>query len=312
MPDRTIKVIFMGSPEFAVSALDALVSSPRFDVVQVVTQPDRPKGRGKKLAPTPVKACAAERGIPVVTMTRHDYPDVVRELVRLEPDFAAVASFGIILKKDLLALPRHGCVNLHASLLPRYRGVSPIQAAILAGDKETGCTTMLMDEGVDTGAILLAGSVGIEPVDTAGTLEHKLAALGAPLLARTLEGILDGSVRPVAQDEKLASYTRKIRKEHGAINWSKDAAAIGRQIRAMLPWPTAYTTVSGRRLIVLEAAVTPNVEGEPGVFLSVSPLVVGTGGGGLELRRVKVEGKNEMTAAAFLAGYRVKPGDRLL
>jgi methionyl-tRNA formyltransferase len=312
LPERTVKVIFMGSPEFAVSALDALVSNPRLDVVQVVTQPDRPKGRGKKLAPTAVKAYATERGIAVVTMSKHDYPDVVRDLVKLEPDFAAVASFGIILKKDLLDLPRHGCVNLHASLLPRYRGVSPIQAAILAGDRETGCTTMLMDEGVDTGAILLAGSVGIEPVETAGTLEHKLAALGAPLLVRTLEGILDGSVRAVAQDESLASYTRKIRKEHGAIDWSKDATAIGRQIRAMLPWPTAYTTFSGRRLILLEAAVTPNVEGEPGVFLSVSPLVVGTGGGALELRRVKVEGKNEMTAAAFLAGYRVKPGDRLL
>ncbi len=311
MPDRTVKVIFMGSPEFAVSALDALVSNPRFDVVQVVTQPDRPKGRGKKLAPTAAKAYAAERGIPVVTMTRHDYLDVARDLVAFQPDFAVVASFGIILKKDLLDLPTHGCVNVHASLLPRYRGVSPIQAAILAGDSETGCTTMLMDEGVDTGPVFLAEPVAIAPDDTAGTLERRLAAVGSMLLVRTLEGILDGTVRPVRQDESLASYTRKIRKEHGAIDWTRDAPAIARQIRAMLPWPTAYTTFAGRRLIVLEAAAVPNTGGEPGVVVSTSPLVIGTGSAALELRRVKVEGKNEMTAAAFLGGYRVKPGDRL-
>lgn len=312
MPERTVKVIFMGSPEFAVSALDALVSDPRFDVVQVVTQPDRPKGRGKKLAPTAVKAYATARGIPVVTMTRNDYVDVVRALSALEPDFAVVASFGIILKKDLLELPRHGCVNVHASLLPRYRGVSPIQAAILSGDEKTGCTTMLMDEGVDTGPVLLADSIDIEPHDTAGTLGRKLAALGSVLLVRTLDGIIDGSIRPVGQDESLASYTRKVRKEHGAIDWTKDAAAIERQIRAMSPWPSAYTAFSGKRLIILEAAVTPNTGDEPGVVVSSSPLVVATGEGGLELRRVKIEGKNEMTAAAFLAGYRVKPGGRLV
>jgi methionyl-tRNA formyltransferase len=312
LPDRAVKVIFMGSPEFAVSTLDALVLAPGFDVVQVVTQPDRPKGRGKKLAPTPVKAYATERGIPVVTMTKHDYSEVVGDLARIEPDFVVVASFGIILKKDLLDLPRYGCVNLHPSLLPKYRGVSPIQAAILAGDEETGCTTMLMDEGVDTGAVLLAESMGVDPNDTAGTLERKLAALGASLVVRTLEGILDGSVRPIGQNESLASYTRKIRKEHGAIDWSKSASAIARQVRALLPWPSAYTTLAGRRLIILEAAVAPSVRGEPGAVLSVSPLVVGTGDGGLEIRRVKVEGKNEMSATAFLSGYHVRPGDRLL
>jgi len=169
-----------------------------------------------------------------------------------------------------------------------------------------------MDEGVDTGPVLLADSVDIEPQDTAGTLERKLAALGSVLLVRTLDGIVDGSVHPVGQDESLASYTRKVRKEHGAIDWTKDAAAIERQIRAMSPWPSAYTTFSGRRLIILEATVTPNTEGEPGVIVSSSPLVVATGEGGLELRRVKIEGKNEMTAAAFLAGYRVRPGDRLV
>ena len=163
MPEPTVKVIFMGSPEFAVSTLDAIVAAPDFRVVMTVTQPDRPKGRGKKLAPTPVKQYATERGIGVVTMTKTDYADVVRYLATLDPDFVVVASFGIILKRDLLDLPRYGCVNLHASLLPKYRGVSPIQAAILAGDERTGCTTMLMDDGVDTGATLLSEAIDIDP-----------------------------------------------------------------------------------------------------------------------------------------------------
>jgi methionyl-tRNA formyltransferase len=300
----------MGSPVFAVSTVDALVHAPEFDVVLIVTQPDRPKGRGQKLAPTPVKAYGLGRAVAVAAMTKQNYTDVVAEIRALEPDFVVVASFGIILKRDLLELPRHGCVNLHASLLPKYRGVSPIQAAILAGDTETGCTTMLMDEGIDTGAVLLAESVPIGATDTAGTLERKLAALGAPLVIKTLKGLLDGSVRPVAQDESGASYTRKIRKEHGAIDWSKGAVEIERRVRAMLPWPSAQTGFAGKRLIVLEAAVAHGAGGAPGTVLSTSPLIVATGDGGVEIRRIKVEGKREMEARAFLAGYRVKVGER--
>ncbi len=300
----------MGSPEFALPALDRLSSTPRFLLEQVVTQPDRPKGRGKKLTPTAVRAYAVDRGIPVVTMTKQDYPAVVENLRRIEPDFIVVASFGIILKRDLLDLPVSGCVNLHASLLPRYRGMSPIQAAILAGDETTGCTTMLMDEGIDTGAILLADAIPIESRDTAGTLERKLAALGAPLIVDTLEGILDGAVRPSPQEEADASYTRRIRKEHGLIDWARSADEIERQVRAMLPWPTAYTAYSGKRLIVLEAGVIPDALGQAGVVLSASPLVVATGRGALEIRRIKVEGKNEMTAKSFLAGHPVESGGR--
>ena len=300
----------MGSPVFAVSTVDALVHAPEFDVVRIVTQPDRPKGRGQKLAPTPVKAYGLGRAVAVAAMTKQNYTDVVAEIRALEPDFVVVASFGIILKRDLLELPRHGCVNLHASLLPKYRGVSPIQAAILAGDTETGCTTMLMDEGIDTGAVLLAESVPIGATDTAGTLERKLSALGAPLVIKTLKGLLDGSVRPVAQDESGASYTRKIRKEHGAIDWSKGAVEIERRVRAMLPWPSAQTGFAGKRLIVLEAAVAHGAGGAPGTVLSTSPLIVATGDGGVEIRRIKVEGKREMEARAFLAGYRVKVGER--
>jgi methionyl-tRNA formyltransferase len=300
----------MGSPEFSVSTLDALVSAAWFEVIRVVTQPDRPKGRGQRVTPTPVKAYGVAQGIPVATMTKGNYAEVVSELRATAPDFVVVASFGIILKKDLLDLPGYGCVNLHASLLPKYRGVSPIQAAILAGDTETGCTTMLMDEGVDTGDMLLAERVAITPDDTAGTLERKLASVGGPLVVKTLSGILDGSVRPVPQDDAAASYTKKVRKEHGAIDWSKSAREIERRVRAMLPWPTAYTAFSGKRLIVLEAVVIPEISAEPGTVISTSPLVVASGHGGLELRRVKIEGRREMDAKSFLAGYRVRAGEK--
>jgi methionyl-tRNA formyltransferase len=308
--ERPLIVVFMGSPEFAVPTLDAIASAPNFHVVQVVTQPDRPKGRGKRLAPTPVRERAASRGLPVITMTKHDYAEVVRRLAAFQPDFVVVASFGIILKKNLLDLPRYGCVNLHPSLLPRYRGVSPIQAAILAGDERTGCTTMLMDEGVDTGPVLLAESTAIDPRETAGTLERRLASLGAPLVVNTLEGMVSGAVQPVPQSNDLASYTRKIKKEHGAIDWSASAATLSRHIRAMTPWPSAYSRLMDKRVIVLEAEVIPSVAGEPGVIASLSPLVVATGDGGLELLRLKIEGKTAMDAAAFLSGYRVEPGDR--
>ncbi len=301
----------MGSPEFAVTVLEALIEALEFDVMHVVTQPDRPKGRGKKIYPTPVKECAIAHGIPVVSMTPDNYSDVVAELMALEPDFVVVASFGVILKSDLLSLPKKGCVNLHASLLPKYRGVSPIQAAILAGDERTGCTTMMMDEGVDTGDVLLAESIEIEPDDTAGLLERRLAQLGAPLVVKTLRAVLDGTVSPVKQDDALATRTRKIKKERGRIDWTKDAGAISRKIRAMLPWPTAYTSFSGRRLIILEARAVTDARTEPGVVLSVSPLVIGTGDGGLEVRNVKVEGKREMSAKAFVAGYRLRIGDRM-
>ncbi len=301
----------MGSPEFAVATLDALVSAPDMELVFVVTQPDRPKGRGKKLLPTAVKAYAVEHGLPVVAMTRKDYPDVVGRIAGLRPDFVVVASFGVILKKDLLDIPSSGCVNLHASLLPMYRGMSPIQTAILSGDVRTGCTTMMMDEGVDTGDMLLAESLEIAPDDTAGSLEQKLAELGAPLVVKTLREIRSGRVEPRPQDGDSASHTKRIKKEHGAIDWTAGAEEISRQIRAMLPWPAAFTSLMGKRLIILEACAVPTEGAAPGIVFSTAPLVVGTGEGGLEIRAVKVEGKKEMPAKAFLSGYRIKEGDRI-
>jgi len=306
-------VVFMGSPDFAVPTLEALVGAADFDVVCVVSQPDRPRGRGKKTLPTTVRARAESNGITTRQMSKATYKEVASELIDLAPDFLVVAAFGIILKPDLLDLARFGCVNLHASLLPKYRGVSPIQAAILNGDAETGCTTMMVDEGVDTGDMLLAKVNPIKPGDTAGTLEARLAKLGAPLILETLRGLVAGTVEQRPQDEDLASYTRKVKKEHGEIDWTLDAGQLDRRIRAMSPWPSAFTRFRGKRLIVVEASPqkTMMVPESPGVVAATTPLLIHTTEGFLELRRVKVEGKKEMPADAFVAGYRIQPGDRL-
>lgn len=313
MAVRTSKVVFMGSPQFAIPALEALVDAPDVDVVRVVSQPDRPKGRGKRVEPTPVKRLALERGLPALEMGKANYAGAVAELVPLEPDFVVVVAFGLILRKDLLDLPTKGCVNLHPSLLPRHRGVAPIQAAILSGDARTGCTTMLMDEGVDTGDILLTQEIPITDEDTAGSLNEKLSRLGAPLLVETLRGLVSGTVRPKKQDESLATYTKMIKKNDGSIDWTRSAADIQRRIRAMTPWPSAYTPFAKGRLIILLARVEPPTERstKAGEIVSLDPLCVATGEGLLSLHAVKVEGRKAMSAQAFQAGYRLKLGDVL-
>jgi len=302
----------MGSPDFALPILDALVQSGRYRPLLVITQPDRAKGRGRRVLPTPVKARAVELGIPVRAMARSDYEAVAAEIVALRPDAIAVAAFGLILKRDLLEAPPLGCVNVHASLLPRYRGVSPIQAAILAGDRETGCTTMRMDEGIDTGGILLRAAVEIRTDDTAGTLSERLAIVGARLLIQTLDGLREGVIHPVPQNDASASYAKKIRKEDGLIDWTLDAETIERRIRAMSPWPSAYTHVGGRRLIVLEAAVcrAPGAALGPGVVVRTTPLVVACGSDALEIRRLQVEGRKAMAPQAFLTGHPLEAGDK--
>ncbi len=300
----------MGSPDFAVPTLEALAASDAFGVVQVVTQPDRPKGRGKKLAATAVKSYAIAHGLPVMEMSRGNYGEIVEALRELEPGFIVVAAFGVILKRDLLSLPSYGCINLHASLLPRHRGVSPIQASLLAGDAVTGCTTMRMDEGIDTGDLLHSASTPIADSDTAGSLEKRLADLGAALVLQTLSGILSGEIHGEKQDEALANYTKKIRKEHGRIDWSRDAVEIWRQVRAMSPSPSAHTEYGGKRLIVLESTAGPG-EWAPGVVASVKPLCVGTGRGVLELVSLKPAGGKAMSASAFVSGYGVTKGEKL-
>jgi len=246
-------------------------------------------------------------------MSKKNYAEVVADLVPLRPDFVVVAAFGLILRTDLLDLPPKGCVNLHPSLLPRYRGVSPIQAAILSGDSETGCTTMLIDEGVDTGDMLLVESLPIDDADTGGSLERKLAHIGAPLVVTTLRGLVDGSVKPKKQDDRLATHTKMIRKKDGLIDWEKGADEIGRRIRAMTPWPSAYTTFGGRRLIIVDALVgePAAAAGKPGEIVSLDPVTIAAGGGTIKLITVKVEGKKATPAESLRAGYRIKTGDLL-
>jgi methionyl-tRNA formyltransferase len=302
----------MGSPDFAVPSLEALMESKRFVPMLVVSQPDRPRGRGREVSPTPVRQRAIDLGISSITMSKETYGEGVRVVTDAKPDIVVVVAFGLILRRDLLDLPKYGCINVHASLLPKYRGVSPIQASILAGDATTGCTTMHIDAGVDTGDMLLQESTPILATDTAGTLSDRLATIGAALLVQTLDGILDGSVKPRPQRHEEATHTKKIKKDHGAIDWSRDAAFLTRHVRAMSPWPTAYTFHRDVRLIVVEAAAVASPTGTaPGTVVSLDPLLVATGDGALELREIRPEGKRAMSAREFVAGHRVNVGDTL-
>jgi methionyl-tRNA formyltransferase len=299
----------MGSPDFAVPSLEALCASGRYAPALVVSQPDRPRGRGRRLEPTPVRARAAERGIPTDVMTRRTYTEVVGRIAALAPDVVVVVAFGIIIKQDLLEMPPLGCVNVHASLLPRHRGVSPIQAAILSGDAVTGCTTMRIDAGIDTGDVLLVDEVAVRPGETAGGLGERLSRSGAQLLVRTLDGMFDGTITPRPQGEAGATYTHKIKKGDGEIDWTLAALEIERRVRAMTPWPSAYTYRGGKRLIVAEAAAVEDVGGEPGCVVSATPFRVACGDGVLEIARVKPEGGKAMPPGAYLAGHPVVPGE---
>lgn len=307
----SVKVVFMGSPDFSVPTLEALHRSGRFDVALVVTQPDKPRGRGRKMTPTPVRHSAEELGLPVTVRRKGKYRELYNRIAELAPDVIVVVAFGLILKKDLLGLPRYGCVNLHASLLPRYRGVAPIPAAILAGDAVTGVTSMLMDEGVDTGDILMKRELEILHDDSSGSVSTKLAFVGADLMVETLQGLVAGTVTGTPQDDTLATYTHKLSKADGYIDWREDADQISRLIRAMNPWPTAYTFYRGKRLIILQAAPVddPGPVVFPGTVISVDPLTIRCGSGALEIIQLIVEGRGVQREREFVSGYRIRTGE---
>lgn len=298
------RVVFMGSPMFAVPTLRALAA--HYPVVGVVTQPDRPAGRGKKLTPPPVKTVAQELGLPVMQPRRLRAPEAFAQLQAWAPDLIVVAAYGQILRPNVLALPRYGCLNVHASLLPRWRGASPIQHAILAGDRETGVTIMLMDEGLDTGPILSQRAIPIAPEDTGATLSEKLASLGAELLLETLPAYLSGALQPRPQPEEGVTYAPLLKKEDGRLDCHQPAEVLARQVRAFDPWPGTFLTPwRGGALKVLEAVAVQELSPGPGVRLVWQGFpAVGTSAGILVLRRVQPAGKRPMPGDAFLRGAR--------
>jgi methionyl-tRNA formyltransferase len=305
------RIVFMGTPDFAVPALRALLESQT--VVGVVTQPDKPAGRGNRLQPPPVKLVAESAGIPVYQPASLRKEEAAAPLRAWAPDLIVVAAFGQILRPHVLDLPALGCLNTHASLLPRWRGASPIQHAILAGDPESGVTLMKLEAGLDTGPMYVCEAVRLDPRETAATLHDKLSQLGADMLRRHLDDILAGRLLPVPQDDARATYAPMISKEAGRLDWSETAEALDRRVRAMTPWPGAFTTWGDEVLKIGSASPVPVLEAaSPGtVMLAAGGPVVATGDGGLLLESLQLPGKRVLAAADFLRGRPDLIGARL-
>ena len=296
------RIVFMGSPDFSLPVLRGLKQT--YEVVGVVTQPDRASGRGRELKSPPVKTLALELGIPVMQPEKLKQPEAMEQLRGWAPDLIVVAAFGQILKKDVLELPQYGCINVHASLLPRWRGAAPINAAILAGDEETGVTIMQMDVGLDTGAMLSKRSIRLTPTDTAGSVFQAVSTLGADLLLETLPRWIAGEIQPQAQDDALATYAPMMKKEEGKLDFTRDVHELERLIRAFNPWPGAFMDFNEMILKVHRAQVLPgNVEAGQRFIVEDQP-AVGARGGLLILHEVQPAGKKPMSGKSFLAGAR--------
>jgi len=306
------KIVFMGTPEFAVPSLKALKEAG-FELV--ITQPDKPAGRGKKLTPPPVKVEAERLGIKVYQPERiKDNEELRRILEEIKPELIVVAAYGKLLPEWLLNIPKKGAINVHASLLPKYRGASPIQAALLNGEEETGITIMKVSPELDAGDILSQESLKIDREDNAQTLHDKLSALGAKLLVETIPKYLRGEIEPKPQEHEKATYAPQIRKEMGKIDWQLPAERIFNMVRAFYPWPTAYTTFRGKLLKITKAEpIQESADGSFGEIVKVERdgFLVKTGDGLLKVKRVKPQGKREMEAEDFIRGYRPQSGERL-
>ena len=300
----------MGTPEFAVGTLEEIIRAGH-KVVLVVTQPDKPKGRGKAMQYTPVKECALAHGIEVFQPVKVKEPENIEVLRKYEPDLIIVAAFGQIVPKSILDMPKYGCVNVHASLLPKYRGAAPIQWAVINGDEVTGVTIMRMNEGIDTGDMIAKKTVRLAEDETGGSLFDKLAQVGAQLCVETMEMIEAGKVEYIPQNNEEATHTSMIRKELGLIDWNRPAVEIERLIRGLNPWPSAYTQLSGKTFKIWKAKVVSDENTyEPGCICRIDKegMYVQTGEGILLLTEVQMEGKKRMEASAFLRGYQVEEG----
>jgi len=299
----------MGTPAFACPVLEALLA--RTDpVVGVVCQPDRPRGRGLAVSPPEVKRVALQRGLPVLQPERLRDAAFQDALRALAPDVVVVAAYGKILPREILDLPPHGCVNVHASLLPRHRGAAPIPWAIMTGDRVTGISIMMMNEVMDAGDLVLERETAIGPDETGGSLAARLSRMGAEAIGVALDGLRDGTLRSSPQPATGITFAPRIEREHRRLDWSRGARELERQVRALAPAPSAFTTLDGRQLKVHRAAVADEPTATPGRVLAAGPtgIVVGTGAGALVVLEVQPEGRRRMTAAEFLAGHRVAPG----
>ncbi|WP_318437561.1 methionyl-tRNA formyltransferase [Photobacterium leiognathi] len=312
---KPLRIVFAGTPDFAARHLAALLSS-QHDVVAVYTQPDRPAGRGKKLTASPVKAIALEHDIPVYQPVSLRNEEAQQELAAIDADIMIVVAYGLLLPQEVLDTPRLGCINVHGSILPRWRGAAPIQRSIWAGDTETGVTIMQMDIGLDTGDMLKVATLPIEATDTSATMYEKLAELGPDALIDCLSDIADGTAVAVKQDDEQANYAKKLSKEEALIDWAMDAAAIERCVRAFNPWPMSYFTVAEQNVKVWQTAVEADNQGKaPGTILSADKqgILVATGNGALRLISLQPPGKKAMSAADLLNSRRewFEPGTQL-
>ena len=307
-----MRIVFCGTGEIGAPALKALLASKKHTVVGVITQPDKPAGRDLKPRMSAIKQIALAQNLSVQQPEKLRDAAALEDLRALAPDLMVVAAYGQILPKSVLEIPRLGCLNLHASLLPRHRGASPIHAAILAGDRETGITVMYMDEGLDTGDILLAKPLTIGPDETTGQLHDRLADLAAPCLLEALDLLEQGNAPRVPQDNALATYAAKLKKTDGLLDWCQPAEALATRVRAMSPWPGAYTRLAGQTLKIHSAKSDP-ASGPPGEILASDPGVirVGCGFGSLLLESLQLEGRKRLPAAEFLRGHPIAPGTRL-
>lgn len=317
-----MRVIFMGTPDFAVDTLEAIIKAGH-EVVMVVTQPDKPKGRGKTMQFTPVKEVAVRESIPVLQPLKVREEAVVMQLEKAEPDVIVVVAYGQILPESILQIPTYGCINVHASLLPKYRGAAPIQWAVLNGEKESGVTTMYMAKGLDTGDMIDKVVVPIIPEETGGSLQDKLAQAGAELLVKTLAKLEQGIVQRTPQKDEESSYAHMLTKALGNIDWTKDAVSIERLIRGLNPWPSAYSHLQGKTLKIWQASVLAEdilpdgavygnaVPGEI-VYVDKHCFIVKAGQDYLEVNELQLEGKKRMKTDAFLRGYTLEPGTLLI
>ena len=310
MDRKPFRIIFMGTPDFAVPTLESLIQGPD-EIIAVVTQPDRPKGRSKKLVPPPIKLLSEKYDIDLYQPTGIRSSEFLTTLKSYDPDLIVVAAYGRILPETIIALPRHGCINVHGSLLPRHRGAAPIQWSIIKGDPEVGVTIMQMDKGMDTGDILMKAAITPDPDETSGTLFPKIARLGSHTLMDTLDMLAQGGMAMIGQDENDATSAPMLRKEDGLIDWSRSAHEIQCLVRGLDPWPTAYSFLDGKKFQFFRPEVIhQNSTRHPGTLLRADRegLLISAGGNCLLVKDIKMEGKRRMAVSDFLNGWPLEPG----